>query len=166
MGSQVMRWGWRGRGVAVEVGEGDAGGGEGGDFAVLEEVDVAGVVEDAGDVGGEEEFAVAEAEDGGRAHAGGDQLVGFGGGEHADGEGAGEAGYGAADCFFEGEKGRGGRVEDGLGTRWSRRCGCRGRGLRRAASSSSSWMTWAMISVSVSEGNLWPLAMRAVLSWR
>ena len=32
-----------------------------------------------------------------------------------------------------------------------------------AASSSSSWMTWAMISVSVSEANLWPLAMRACL---
>ena len=63
--------GLEGAGVAVEVGEGDAGGGEGGDFAVLEEVDVAGVVEDAGDVGGEEVFAVADAEDGGRAHAGG-----------------------------------------------------------------------------------------------
>ena len=33
--------------------------------------------------------------------------------------------------------------------------------LVAAASSSSSWMTWAMISVSVSEVNLWPLAMRA-----
>ncbi len=66
-----------GAGVAVEVGEGDAGGGEGGDFVVGEEVDGAGVVEDAGDVGGEEEFAVAEAEDDGRAHAGGDHLVGL-----------------------------------------------------------------------------------------
>src|ERR1700712_6077495 len=35
-----------------------------------------------------------------------------------------------------------------------------------AASSNSSWITWAMISVSVSEMNLWPLAMRAFLSWR
>ena len=87
--------------MAVEVGEGDAGGGEDGDFAVGEEVDVAGVVEDAGDVGGEEEFAVADADDGGRAHAGGDELVGLVGGEDADGEGAGEALDGAADGFFE-----------------------------------------------------------------
>src|ERR1700738_4457597 len=56
----------------VEVGEEDSGGGEDGDFAVLEEVDVAGVVEDAGDVGGEEELSVAEADDGGWTHAGGD----------------------------------------------------------------------------------------------
>ena len=47
-------------GRAVEVGEGDAGGSEDGEFAVGEEVDVARVVEDAGNVGGEEEFAVAE----------------------------------------------------------------------------------------------------------
>ena len=58
--------------LVFEVGEADAGGGEDGDFAVLQEVDVAGVVEDAGDVGGEEEFAFADADDGGRAHAGGD----------------------------------------------------------------------------------------------
>src|SRR6201747_2334591 len=37
-------------GGAVEVGEGDAGGGEGGDLVVLEVVDGAGVMEDAGDV--------------------------------------------------------------------------------------------------------------------
>ena len=47
------------------------------------------MVEDAGDVGGEEVLVLAEAEDGGRAEAGGDELVGFGGGEDADGEGAG-----------------------------------------------------------------------------
>ena len=89
-----------GAGGAVEVGEGDAGGGEGGEFAVGEEVDGAGVVEDAGDVGGEEVLAVAEAEDGGWAEAGGDELVGLVGGEDADGEGAGEAEDGAADGFF------------------------------------------------------------------
>ncbi len=90
-----------GAGVVVEVGEDDAGGGEGGDFAVAEEVDVAGVVEDAGDVGGEEELAVAEAQDDGRAEAGGDHVVGLMGGEDADGEGAGEAFDGAAHGFFE-----------------------------------------------------------------
>ncbi len=90
-----------GVGFAAEVGEDDAGGGEGGDFAVLEEVDGAGVVEDAGDVGGEEELAVADAEDGGRAHARGDQLVGLVRGEDTDGEGSGEAGDGAANGFFQ-----------------------------------------------------------------
>ena len=78
-------------GCAVEVGEDDAGESEDGDFAVGKEMDVAGVVEDAGDVGGEEVFALAEAEHGGRAEAGGDELVGLVGGEDADGEGAGEA---------------------------------------------------------------------------
>ena len=90
---------------AVEVGEGDAGGGEDGEFAVGEEVDVASVVEDAGDVGGEEEFSVAEAEDGGWAEAGGDELVGFVGGEDSDGEGSGEAFDGAADGFFKENRG-------------------------------------------------------------
>ena len=90
-----------GVGVAVEVGEGDAGAGEDGELAVGEEVDVAGVVEDAGDVRGQEELAVADAEDGGRAEARGDELIGLVGGEDADGEGAGEALDGAADGFFE-----------------------------------------------------------------
>ena len=63
---------FEGEGRAIEVGEGDAGGSEDGDFAVGEEMDVAGVVEDAGDVGGEEIFALADAEDGGRAETGGD----------------------------------------------------------------------------------------------
>ena len=66
-------------------------------------MDVAGVVEDAGDVGGEEEFSVADADDGGRAHAGGDELVGLVRGEDADGEGSGDALDGAADGFFEGD---------------------------------------------------------------
>ena len=105
--------------VVVEVGEADAGGGEDGDFAVLEEVDVAGVMEDAGDVGGEEELALTEADDGRRAHAGGDEGVGGVGGEDADGEGAGESLDGAADGFIEGDGEGGGSVGgvgyDGLG---------------------------------------------------
>ena len=60
------------------------------------------MVQDAGDVGGEEVLAFADADDGGRAHAGGDELVGLVGGEDADGEGSGEALDGAADGFFEG----------------------------------------------------------------
>jgi len=94
---------FEGEGVGVEVGEGDALLGEDGDFAVGEEVDVAGVVEDAGDVGGEEELAVADADDGGWAHAGGDELVGLVRGEDTDGEGSGDALDGAADRLFEGD---------------------------------------------------------------
>ncbi len=115
MGSQAMRWILSGMGRAVEVGERDAGGGEDGEFAVGEEVDVAGVVQDAGDVGGEEVFAFAEAEDGGRAKARGDQLVGLVGGEDADGEGPGEALDGAADGLFERDCGlAAGEGEDGF----------------------------------------------------
>ncbi len=55
-----------GQGMALEVGEGDAFAGEHGELAVGEEVDVAGVVEDSGDVGGEEELAFADADDGGQ----------------------------------------------------------------------------------------------------
>ena len=106
---------FEGERVVVEVGEGDAGLGEDGDFSVLEEVDVAGVVEDAGDVGGEEEFAFADADDGGRAHAGGDEGVGRVGGEDADGEGAGEPLDGAADGFIEGD---GGGEVGGRRIRW------------------------------------------------
>ena len=91
---------FEGQGAAFEVGEGDAFAGEHGELAVGEEVDVAGVVQDAGDVGGEEELAVAEADDGGRAHAGGYELVGVVGGEDSDGEGSGEAVDGLADGFF------------------------------------------------------------------
>ncbi len=96
---------FEGEGCGVEVGEGDAVAGEDGEFAVGEEVDVAGVVEDAGDVGGEEELAFADADDGGWAHAGGDELVGLVGGEDADGEGSGDALDGAADGLFEGDGG-------------------------------------------------------------
>ena len=107
MGSHWMRWISRAIGCAVEVGEVDAGEGEDGHFAVGEEVDVAGVVEDAGDVGGDEVFAVADADDDGWSGAGGDDLVGLVGGEDAEGEGSGEALDGAADGFFKEDRGFG-----------------------------------------------------------
>ena len=113
-----------GLGVVVEVGEDDAGGGEGGDFEVVEEVNGAGVVEECrGTSEARKNSAVTEAQDDGRAHAGGDHLVGLGGGEDADGEGSGEALDGAADGFFERERGR-----------------VRRRGLRR--SRSRRWWMW------------------------
>ena len=94
-------------GLAVEVGELDAVGREDGHVPVGEEIDIARVVEDAGDVGGDEIFAFAQADDDGRAGAGGDDLVGLVGGEDADCEGTGEALDGAADGIFE----RDGRAE-------------------------------------------------------
>jgi len=98
---------------------------------VFEEVNVAGVVEDAGDVGGEEELAVAEAEDDGRAEARGDHLVGRMRGEDADGEGSGEALDGAADGFLERDDGVGRAalfVEDGDGLVGVGGVGCGGEG--------------------------------------
>ena len=103
-------------GTAFEVGEGDAGAGEDGELAVGEEVDVAGVVEDSGDVGGEEELAFADADDGGWTHAGGDELIGVVGGHDADGEGSGEAADGSSYSLFE----------------WQR-SGCRAVGLTASA---------------------------------
>ena len=73
------------------------------------------MVEDAGDVGGEEELAVADADDCGRTHAGRDELVGLVRGEDTDGEGSGDALDGAADGFFEGDGGLAGEGEDGFG---------------------------------------------------
>ena len=88
-------------GLAVEVGELDAFEREDGHVAVGEKVDVARVVEDAGNVGGNEVFALAYADDDGRSGAGGDDLVGLGGGENAESEGAGEVLDGAADGVFK-----------------------------------------------------------------
>ncbi len=88
-------------GVAVEVGEFDAGQGEDGHVAIGQEVDVARVVEHAGDIGGDERLAFANADDHGRTEARGDDLVGLGGGEHAQGKGAGEPLDRAADGYFE-----------------------------------------------------------------
>ena len=65
-------------GVAVEVGELDAGRGEDGHVAVGEEVDVARVVQNARDVGGDEGLAFANADDDRRAEARGDDFVGLG----------------------------------------------------------------------------------------
>ena len=96
-----MRWTLSLRGRALEVGDSDAFFGEDGELTVGEEVDVAGVVEDSGDVGGEEELAFADADDGGRIHAGGDEFIGLVRGEDADGECSGKAMDGFADCFFE-----------------------------------------------------------------
>ena len=95
-------------GLAVEVGELDAGGSEDGHVAVGEEVDVARVVENAGDVGGDEGLAFADADDDGGSAARGDDLVGLGSGEDAEGECTGEMFDGVADRVFEQEGSTGG----------------------------------------------------------
>jgi hypothetical protein len=65
-------------------------------------------MENTGDVGGNEVLAIAYADDDGRAGAGGDDLVGFGGGEDAKSEGAGESLDGAANRVFEEDRSAGG----------------------------------------------------------
>jgi hypothetical protein len=73
-------------------------------------------MQDAGDVGCEEEFAFAEAEDDGRAKTRGDEFIGLVGRENADGKGPGEALDGAADGFFQRNGGlAAGEGEDGFG---------------------------------------------------
>ena len=88
-------------GAAIEVGERDAGWSEDGHVAIGEEVDVACVVKNAGDVGGNEGLAFADADDDGRAEARGDDFVRFGGRENAEGECASEALYCAPHGFFQ-----------------------------------------------------------------
>ena len=88
-------------GLAVEVGELDAVAGEDGHVAVGEEIDIARVVQDAGNVGGDEVFALAHADDDRRAGARGDDLVGLGGGEDAEGKGARQPLDGAAHGSFQ-----------------------------------------------------------------
>ena len=61
-----------------------------------------------GNVGGDEVFAFAYADDDGRAGARGDDLVGLGGGEDAESEGSCEALDGAADGIFKKDRSAGG----------------------------------------------------------
>ena len=114
--------------------------GEDGDVAIGEEVDVAGVVQDAGDVGGDEVFAFAQADDGGRPIARGDDLVGLVGGDDADGEGAGERATARRTASSSDSV-----LPDSAAERIS--CSIR----------------WAMISVSVSVTNVWPSAVSSLL---
>ena len=67
--------------IAVEVGDAHAMLGDDGDLAVIEEEEVARVVEERGDVTGYEVFVFAEADDDGRAVAGGYDLARLIGGD-------------------------------------------------------------------------------------
>ncbi len=77
-------------GLAVEVGELHACRGDDGEIAVGEEEQVARVIEDCGNIGGDEVFVFAQADDGGRTVARGDDLVGLIDGDHAQREDAGQ----------------------------------------------------------------------------
>src|SRR5256714_2615841 len=88
--------------AAVVVHYADALGGEHGDIAVGEKKDFAGVLEKGRDVAGDEVFAFAEADDGGRSHAGGDNFVGILGGKKNERIDAAEFFQGTAHGFFEG----------------------------------------------------------------
>jgi hypothetical protein len=88
-------------GIAIKVSKLHAGEGEDGHVAIGKEVDVAGVVKDAGHVGSDEAFAIADADDHGRPGAGGDDFVRLCGREHSQGKRAGEALDSAADGHLE-----------------------------------------------------------------
>src|SRR5579883_2269134 len=90
-----------GDGVAVEIGDLHALGCDHGQVAVGEEEQVAGVEEDGGYVGSDEVLVLAEADDRGRAIAGGDDLVGIVDGDHAEREYTGKFLDRLADGFFE-----------------------------------------------------------------
>ena len=78
-------------GLAVEVGQGDAFRRQHGHVAIGQKVDIAGVMQDAGHVGGDKGLALAHADHNRRAGARGHNLVRLRRGENAQRKGAGEA---------------------------------------------------------------------------
>ena len=62
-------------GIAVKIGQLNAGQGQDGHIAIGEEVDIARVVQDAGHIGGDKGLAFAHSDDHRRAKSGGDDLV-------------------------------------------------------------------------------------------
>src|ERR1700745_3395424 len=77
-------------GVAVEVSEFHAFRGDDGEIAIGEKEEVARVIQDGGDVGGDKIFVLAQTDDRGRTVAGGDNLVGLVDGDDAEREYAGQ----------------------------------------------------------------------------
>ena len=59
MGSQVMFWGGADDGVAFEIDDADALRGEDGEFAIGEEENFARVVQQGGDIAGDEKLVIA-----------------------------------------------------------------------------------------------------------
>jgi hypothetical protein len=88
-------------GLAAEVGELDAVGRDNGEIAVGEEEEVAGVVEDGGDVGGDEVFVFAQSDYCGRPIACGNNFVWLFDCYDGDCEHSAQFAHGSADRFFQ-----------------------------------------------------------------
>ena len=88
-------------GMAVEIGDFDALLGDDGEVAVGEKEEIAGVIEESGNVAGHEVFVFAEADDYGRAVAGGDDFSWIVGGDNDEREDSRELFDGFADGLFE-----------------------------------------------------------------
>ena len=101
IGSQVTCCTLAYHGLAVEVGELHALRGDDGEVAIGKEEQIAGVIKNGGDIGGDEVFVLAQADDGGRAVAGGDDLVGLIHRDHGQREYAGQIAHRLAHGFFQ-----------------------------------------------------------------
>src|SRR5580658_11041494 len=88
-------------GPSVEIGELHAVGSDDGEIAIPEEEQIAGVVKNCGNVGGDEIFVLAEANYGGRAIAGGDNFIRIVDGDNRQREYSGQLAYGFADGLFQ-----------------------------------------------------------------
>ncbi len=88
-------------GVAVKVGQLDAGQGQDGHIAVGQEIHVARVVQDARNIGGHKGLALAHTDDHRRTEPRGNDLVRFEGRQDAQSKGPGEPLDGAADGHFK-----------------------------------------------------------------
>ena len=88
-------------GLTVEVGELYSLGGDHRQVAVGKKEEVAGVIENRGDVRGDKIFIFSEADYRRGAISGGDNLVGLIDGHHCQGEDATQLTYSLSDCVFE-----------------------------------------------------------------
>jgi len=64
-------------GLSLEIGELNAVGRDHGKIAIRQEEEIAGVIEDGGNIGGHKVLVFAQTNDGRRAVAGGDDLIGI-----------------------------------------------------------------------------------------
>ncbi len=88
-------------GMALKIHQADALRREDCDFAIAQEKDAAGVLQDRGDVAGDEEFVFAEADYDGRAEARCDDFLRIARGERYQRVGAAHHFYGLQDGFFQ-----------------------------------------------------------------
>ena len=101
IGSQVMCWTWRVDGLPSKSVSLTPSGVITARSPSAEEEQVARVIQNRGHVGGDEVFVFAQPDDGGRAVARGDDLVGLVDRDHAEREHAGQFLHGFAHGFFK-----------------------------------------------------------------